>query len=207
MVDKIIHIEQQSMFEYTGNYSSFERATRLAQQQAMYESQQQRVAHLQSFVDRFKAKASKAKQAQSRIKMLERMEMIAPAHVDNPFHFSFREPESLPNPLLKMEKVSAGYGDRIILDSIKLNSVPGSRIGLLGRNGAGKSTLIKLLAGELNPVSGEIGPAKGIKLATSPSISWNFYARMNRRSSTGSPGAQEMEQKLRDYLGGFGFRR
>ncbi|MCU6158587.1 ATP-binding cassette domain-containing protein [Enterobacter hormaechei] len=144
VVDKIIHIEQQSMFEYTGNYSSFERqrATRLAQQQAMYESQQQRVAHLQSFVDRFKAKASKAKQAQSRIKMLERMEMIAPAHVDNPFHFSFREPESLPNPLLKMEKVSAGYGDRIILDSIKLNLVPGSRIGLLGRNGAGKSTLI-----------------------------------------------------------------
>ena len=123
VVDKIIHIEQQNMFEYTGNYSSFERqrATRLAQQQAMYESQQQRVAHLQSFVDRFKAKASKAKQAQSRIKMLERMEMIAPAHVDNPFHFSFREPESLPNPLLKMEKVSAGYGDRIILDSIKLN--------------------------------------------------------------------------------------
>ncbi len=104
------------MFEYTGNYSSFEvqRATRLAQQQAMYESQQQRVAHLQSYIDRFRAKATKAKQAQSRIKMLERMELIAPAHVDNPFHFSFRQPESLPNPLLKMEKVSAGYGERII---------------------------------------------------------------------------------------------
>ncbi|MCV4696990.1 ABC transporter ATP-binding protein, partial [Escherichia coli] len=118
--------------EYTGNYSSFEvqRATRLAQQQAMYESQQQRVAHLQSYIDRFRAKATKAKQAQSRIKMLERMELIAPAHVDNPFHFSFRQPESLPNPLLKMEKVSAGYGERIILDSIKLNLVPGSRIGL-----------------------------------------------------------------------------
>ncbi|MDN7206104.1 ATP-binding cassette domain-containing protein, partial [Klebsiella pneumoniae] len=166
IVDKIIHIEQQTMFEYTGNYSSFEvqRATRLAQQQAMYESQQQRVAHLQSYIDRFRAKATKAKQAQSRIKMLERMELIAPAHVDNPFHFSFRQPESLPNPLLKMEKVSAGYGERIILDSIKLNLVPGSRIGLLGRNGAGKSTLIKLLAGELQPVSGEIGLAKGIKL-------------------------------------------
>ncbi|MDU6751034.1 MAG: ATP-binding cassette domain-containing protein [Bradyrhizobium sp.] len=125
----------------------------------MYESQQQRVAHLQSYIDRFRAKATKAKQAQSRIKMLERMELIAPAHVDNPFHFSFRQPESLPNPLLKMEKVSAGYGERIILDSIKLNLVPGSRIGLLGRNGAGKSTLIKLLAGELQPVSGEIGLA------------------------------------------------
>ncbi len=90
----------------------------------MYESQQERVAHLQSYIDRFRAKATKAKQAQSRIKMLERMELIAPAHVDNPFHFSFRAPESLPNPLLKMEKVSAGYGDRIILESIKLNRCP-----------------------------------------------------------------------------------
>ncbi|EHE7802728.1 ABC transporter ATP-binding protein [Enterobacter hormaechei] len=209
VVDKIILIEQQSMFEYTGNYSSFERqrATRLAQQQAMYESQQQRVAHLQSFVDRFKAKASKAKQAQSRIKMLERMEMIAPAHVDNPFHFSFREPESLPNPLLKMEKVSAGYGDRIILDSIKLNLVPGSRIGLLGRNGAGKSTLIKLLAGELNPVSGEIGLAKGIKLGYFAQHQLEFLrADESPIQHLARLAPQEMEQKLRDYLGGFGFQ-
>ncbi|EOT7379291.1 TPA: ABC transporter ATP-binding protein [Enterobacter cloacae] len=209
VVDKIIHIEQQNMFEYTGNYSSFERqrATRIAQQQAMYESQQQRVAHLQSFVDRFKAKASKAKQAQSRIKMLERMEMIAPAHVDNPFHFSFREPESLPNPLLKMEKVSAGYGDRIILDSIKLNLVPGSRIGLLGRNGAGKSTLIKLLAGELNPVSGEIGLAKGIKLGYFAQHQLEFLrADESPIQHLARLAPQEMEQKLRDYLGGFGFQ-
>ena len=209
VVDKIIHIEQQNMFEYTGNYSSFERqrATRLAQQQAMYESQQQRLAHLQSFVDRFKAKASKAKQAQSRIKMLERMEMIAPAHVDNPFHFSFREPESLPNPLLKMEKVSAGYGDRIILDSIKLNLVPGSRIGLLGRNGAGKSTLIKLLAGELNPVSGEIGLAKGIKLGYFAQHQLEFLrADESPIQHLARLAPQEMEQKLRDYLGGFGFQ-
>ena len=209
VVDKIIHIEQQGLFEYTGNYSSFERqrATRLAQQQAMYESQQQRVAHLQSFVDRFKAKASKAKQAQSRVKMLERMEMIAPAHVDNPFHFSFREPESLPNPLLKMEKVSAGYGDRIILDSIKLNLVPGSRIGLLGRNGAGKSTLIKLLAGELNPVSGEIGLAKGIKLGYFAQHQLEFLrADESPIQHLARLAPQEMEQKLRDYLGGFGFQ-
>ncbi|MBM3072824.1 ABC transporter ATP-binding protein [Lelliottia sp. RWM.1] len=209
VVDKIIHIEQQTMFEYTGNYSSFERqrATRLAQQQSMYESQQQRVAHLQSFVDRFKAKASKAKQAQSRIKMLERMEMIAPAHVDNPFHFSFREPESLPNPLLKMEKVSAGYGDRIILDSIKLNLVPGSRIGLLGRNGAGKSTLIKLLAGELNPVSGDIGLAKGIKLGYFAQHQLEFLrADESPVQHLARLAPQEMEQKLRDYLGGFGFQ-
>ncbi|MNS05451.1 putative ABC transporter ATP-binding protein YheS [compost metagenome] len=209
VVDKIIHIEQESMFEYTGNYSSFERqrATRLSQQQAMYESQQQRVAHLQSFVDRFKAKASKAKQAQSRIKMLERMEMIAPAHVDNPFHFSFRAPESLPNPLLKMEKVSAGYGERIILDSIKLNLVPGSRIGLLGRNGAGKSTLIKLLAGELNPVSGDIGLAKGIKLGYFAQHQLEFLrADESPIQHMARLAPQEMEQKLRDYLGGFGFQ-
>ena len=209
VVDKIIHIEQESMFEYTGNYSSFERqrAVRLSQQQAMYESQQQRVAHLQSFVDRFKAKASKAKQAQSRIKMLERMEMIAPAHVDNPFHFSFRAPESLPNPLLKMEKVSAGYGDRIILDSIKLNLVPGSRIGLLGRNGAGKSTLIKLLAGELAPVRGDIGLAKGIKLGYFAQHQLEYLrADESPLQHLSRLAPQEMEQKLRDYLGGFGFQ-
>ncbi|MGP3590489.1 ABC transporter ATP-binding protein [Vagococcus sp. WN89Y] len=209
VVDKILHIEQQSLFEYTGNYSAFERqrATRLAQQQATYESQQQRVAHLQSFIDRFKAKASKAKQAQSRIKMLERMELIAPAHVDNPFHFSFRAPESLPNPLLKMEKVSAGYGDRIILKAIKLNLVPGSRIGLLGRNGAGKSTLIKMLAGELEPLSGEIGLAKGIKLGYFAQHQLEYLrADESPLQHLARLAPQELEQKLRDYLGGFGFQ-
>ena len=209
VVDKILHIEQQNLFEYTGNYSSFERqrATRLAQQQATYESQQQRVAHLQSFIDRFKAKASKAKQAQSRIKMLERMELIAPAHVDNPFHFSFRPPESLPNPLLKMEKVSAGYGDRTILNAIKLNLVPGSRIGLLGRNGAGKSTLIKLLAGELAAQSGEIGLAKGIKLGYFAQHQLEFLrADESPLQHLARLAPQELEQKLRDYLGGFGFQ-
>ncbi|WP_312382340.1 ABC transporter ATP-binding protein [Atlantibacter subterraneus] len=209
VVDKIIHIEQQTMFEYTGNYSSFERqrATRLAQQQSMYESQQQRVAHLQSFIDRFKAKASKAKQAQSRIKMLERMELILPAHVDNPFHFSFRAPESLPNPLLKMEKVSAGYGDKTILDSIKLNLVPGSRIGLLGRNGAGKSTLIKLLAGELAPMQGEIGLAKGIKLGYFAQHQLEFLrADESPLQHLARIAPRELEQQLRDYLGGFGFQ-
>ena len=209
VVGKIIHIEQQAMFEYTGNYSSFEiqRATRLSQQQSMYESQQQKVAHLQSFIDRFKAKASKAKQAQSRVKMLERMELIAPAHVDNPFHFSFREPESLPNPLLKMEKVSAGYGDRTILDSIKLNLVPGSRIGLLGRNGAGKSTLIKLLAGELAAQSGEIGLAKGIKLGYFAQHQLEFLrADESPLQHLARLAPQVLEQQLRDYLGGFGFQ-
>ncbi|MCW0318624.1 putative ABC transporter ATP-binding protein YheS [Pantoea ananatis] len=209
VVDKIIHIEQQTMMEYTGNYSSFERqrGAKLAQQQALYQSQQEKVAHLQKYIDRFRAQATKAKQAQSRIKMLERMELIAPAHVDNPFSFSFRAPESLPNPLLKMEKVTAGYGDRIILDAIKLNLVPGSRIGLLGRNGAGKSTLIKLLAGELNAKEGEIGLAKGIKLGYFAQHQLEFLrADESPLQHLSRIAPKVLEQQLRDYLGGFGFQ-
>ncbi|MGJ0580332.1 ABC transporter ATP-binding protein [Xenorhabdus bovienii] len=209
IIDKVLHIEQLILAEYTGNYSSFERqrAAKLAQQQALYQSQQEKVTHLQSYIDRFRAKASKAKQAQSRIKMLERMELIAPAHVDNPFRFSFRQPDSLPSPLLVMEKVSAGYGEKTVLDSIKLNLVPGSRIGLLGRNGAGKSTLIKLLAGGLAPLRGEIALAKGIKLG--------YFAQhqLEYLRADESPlqhlvriAPQETEQQLRDYLGGFGFK-
>ncbi|MCP9269278.1 ABC transporter ATP-binding protein [Xenorhabdus sp. XENO-1] len=209
IIDKVLHIEQLILAEYTGNYSSFERqrAAKLAQQQALYQSQQEKVTHLQSYIDRFRAKASKAKQAQSRIKMLERMELIAPAHVDNPFRFSFRQPDSLPSPLLVMEKVSAGYGGKTVLDSIKLNLVPGSRIGLLGRNGAGKSTLIKLLAGELAPQQGKIALAKGIKLG--------YFAQhqLEYLRADESPlqhlvriAPQETEQQLRDYLGGFGFK-
>ena len=209
IVDKILHIENQTMNEYTGNYSSFERqrVTKLAQQQSLYQSQQEKVAHLQSYIDRFRAKATKAKQAQSRIKMLERMELIAPAHVDNPFSFSFREPESLPNPLLRMEKVSAGYGDKVILQSIKLNLVPGSRIGLLGRNGAGKSTLIKLLAGTLAPLSGEIGLAKGIKLGYFAQHQLEFLrADESPLQHLSRIAPRVLEQQLRDYLGGFGFQ-
>ncbi|MEQ9893383.1 ABC transporter ATP-binding protein [Pectobacterium aroidearum] len=209
VVTKILHIEQQSLNEYTGNYSSFERqrATRLAQQQSLYEHQQERVAHLQHYIDRFRAKATKAKQAQSRIKMLERMELIAPAHVDNPFRFSFRAPESLPNPLMKMEKVSAGYGDKLILESIKLNLVPGSRIGLLGHNGAGKSTLIKLLAGTLAPLQGEIGLAKGVKLGYFAQHQLEFLrADESPLQHLVRLAERETEQQLRDYLGGFGFQ-
>ncbi|UMO87142.1 ABC transporter ATP-binding protein [Pectobacterium sp. PL64] len=209
VVTKILHIEQQSLNEYTGNYSSFERqrATRLAQQQSLYEHQQERVAHLQHYIDRFRAQATKAKQAQSRIKMLERMEMIAPAHVDNPFRFSFRAPESLPNPLMKMEKVSAGYNDKPILESIKLNLVPGSRIGLLGHNGAGKSTLIKLLAGTLAPLKGEIGLAKGVKLGYFAQHQLEFLrADESPLQHLVRLAERETEQQLRDYLGGFGFQ-
>ncbi|MFJ7502373.1 ABC transporter ATP-binding protein [Serratia grimesii] len=209
IVDKILHIEQETINEYTGNYSSFERqrSTKLAQQQALYQNQQEKVAHLQSYIDRFRAQATKAKQAQSRIKMLERMELIAPAHVDNPFSFSFRQPESLPNPLLRMEKVSAGYGDKVILNSIKLNLVPGSRIGLLGRNGAGKSTLIKMLAGSLEPLSGEIGLAKGIKLGYFAQHQLEFLrADESPLQHLSRIAPRILEQQLRDYLGGFGFQ-
>jgi ATP-binding cassette subfamily F protein 3 len=209
IVDKILHIENQTINEYTGNYSSFERqrVTKLAQQQSLYQSQQEKVAHLQSYIDRFRAQATKAKQAQSRIKMLERMELIAPAHVDNPFSFSFRQPESLPNPLLRMEKISAGYGDKVILQSIKLNLVPGSRIGLLGRNGAGKSTLIKLLAGTLEPLSGEIGLAKGIKLGYFAQHQLEFLrADESPLQHLSRIAPRVLEQQLRDYLGGFGFQ-
>ena len=209
IVDKILHIEQETINEYTGNYSSFERqrSTKLAQQQSLYLNQQEKVAHLQSYIDRFRAQATKAKQAQSRIKMLERMELIAPAHVDNPFSFSFRQPESLPNPLLKMEKVTAGYGDRIILDAIKLNLVPGSRIGLLGRNGAGKSTLIKLLAGELDALDGKVGLAKGIKLGYFAQHQLEFLrADESPLQHLSRIAPRVLEQQLRDYLGGFGFQ-
>ncbi|WP_315709135.1 ABC transporter ATP-binding protein [Brenneria uluponensis] len=209
VVNKILHIEQETLYEYTGNYSSFERqrATRLAQQQSMYEHQQEQVSHLQHYIDRFRAQATKAKQAQSRIKMLERMELIAPAHVDNPFRFSFRPPEALPNPLLRMEKVSAGYGDKLILESIKLNLVPGSRIGLLGHNGAGKSTLIKLLAGELQPLHGDIGLAKGVKLGYFAQHQLEFLrADESPLQHLTRLAGRETEQQLRDYLGGFDFR-
>ena len=210
LVNKIIHIEQKSLFEYTGNYSSFEiqRATKLAQQQSLYESQQLKVAHLQNYIDRFRAKATKAKQAQSRIKMLERMELIAPAHVDNPFHFNFKPSEFLPSPLLMMEKVVAGYDDKIILEKIKLNLVPGSRIGLLGRNGAGKSTLIKLLTGELAPKEGHINLAKGVQLGYFAQHQLEYLrpdeSPLWHLTQLAEP--KNTEQELRNYLGGFDFQ-
>ncbi|KFA58736.1 Glutathione-regulated potassium-efflux system ATP-binding protein [Gilliamella apicola] len=210
LVNKIIHIEQKSLFEYTGNYSSFEiqRSTKLAQQQSLYESQQLKVAHLQNYIDRFRAKATKAKQAQSRIKMLEKMELIAPAHVDNPFHFNFKPSEFLPSPLLMMDKVVAGYDDKIILEKIKLNLVPGSRIGLLGRNGAGKSTLIKLLAGELAPKEGHINLAKGVQLGYFAQHQLEYLrpdeSPLWHLTQLAEP--KNTEQELRNYLGGFYFQ-
>ena len=212
IVTKILHIENQKLNEYTGDYSSFEvqRATKLAQQTAMYRQQQQKISHLQKYIDRFKAKATKAKQAQSRMKALERMELIVPAYVDNPFTFEFRPPQSLPNPLMMIEQASAGYasgeGAVEILSKIKLNLVPGSRIGLLGKNGAGKSTLIKLLAGELTALSGTVQLAKGVQLG--------YFAQHQLDTLRVDESAlwhmqklapEQTEQQVRDYLGSFAF--
>ena len=207
-VAQIISVESQKLIAYTGNYSAYEtqRAERIRLQNLEYEKQQQKVAHLNSFITRFKAKASKAKQAQSRIKQLEKMEMLLPAHMASPFSFSFAPPTALPNPLVQMEKVQLGYDEHIVLEQVKLNLVPGSRIGLLGRNGQGKSTLIKLLAGVHAPKQGVFNTAKGLKIG--------YFAQ--HQLETLDAGATPLlhlqridekatEQQLRDYLGGFGF--
>lgn len=206
--DNTVHIEREQLTLYRGNYSQFERqrAEQMVQQQAMFEKQQRQVAHLQSFIDRFRAKATKAKQAQSRIKALERMTMLAPAHVDSPFEFEFLDPRALPNPLLKMENVRGGYGDTTILQSINFQLLPGSRIGLLGRNGAGKSTLIKLLSGSLAPQAGDLWFAAGV------AIGYFAQHQLETLRPQDSPlqhmvrlAPQATEQSLRDFLGGFGF--
>ncbi len=162
VVGVIAHLERGGLRLYTGNYTAFERARaeQLAGQQAAYAKQQREIAHMHAFVERFRYKASKARQAQSRLKALERLEAIAPAHVDSPFSFAFRAPVKLPQPLLALDGVAAGYGERRVLDGLRLTISPGDRIALLGANGAGKSTLIKVLAGELAPLAGEVHGAK-----------------------------------------------
>lgn len=207
-VQHILSVEQQQLVTYTGNYSSYEtqRAERIRLQNIEYQKQQDKIAHLESFITRFKAKASKAKQAQSRIKQLERMETLLPAHASSPFNFEFEAPTALPNPLVQMEAVKLGYGEHIVLEQVQLNLVPGSRIGLLGRNGQGKSTLIKLLAGVHDPMSGVFSTAKGLKVG--------YFAQ--HQLETLDPKASALlhlqrldekatEQSLRDFLGGFGF--
>ena len=158
VVDQVAHLEQQRINLYRGGYSAFERARaeRLAQQQQAYDKQQVQRAHMEKFIARFKAQATKARQAQSRIKALERLEELAPAHVDSPFDFSFREADKISSPLLDLSEGRLGYGERAVLEKVKLQLTPGARIGLLGPNGAGKSTLIKTLAGELQPLSGRL---------------------------------------------------
>src|SRR3989475_3297092 len=143
-----LHLEDAKLTRYTGNYTAFEemRAERMTQQQQSYEKQRERMAHLQKFIDRFKAKASKAKQAQSRVKALARMEKLAPVLTAADFSFEFREPASLPNPMLAMQDVACGYGDTVIVRGIDRSVLAGQRIGILGANGQGKSTLVKTIA-------------------------------------------------------------
>jgi ATP-binding cassette subfamily F protein 3 len=207
--DHMLHIEQQKARLYRGNYSAFEkqRAAVLAQQQAAYKQQQREVAHLHQFVDRFRAKATKAKQAQSRIKALERMELIAPAHVDSPFHFGFRKARNYPNPLLQLEHCTAAYGDTVILDNISFSLAPGDRIGLLGSNGAGKSTLIKMFNAQLTPGNGDYRAAQDL------AIGYFAQHQLEQLDDEASPllhlqrlDQQADDQSLRDYLGGFGFQ-
>ncbi len=207
--NQIAYIEQEKLTMYSGNYTAFERirAEKLALQQASYEKQQKQVAHMSSFIDRFRAKATKATQAQSRIKALERMQLIAPAHVDSPFSFAFKHPGGIPNPLLRLNKADAGYGDTTILHNVSLSLLPGERIGLLGPNGEGKSTLIKLLAGGLAAMKGTREAARDLSIG--------YFAQHQLEQLHGELSPQQhlqmldeslSEKEARLFLGGFDFR-
>jgi len=204
----IVHIERQHAEIYTGNYSAFEllRAERLAQQQSAYVRQQREIRHIQHFVDRFRAKATKAKQAQSRIKTLQKMTLIAEAHADSPFNFKFKVPEKLPNPLLRLEENRIGYGETCILDQVDLTIAPGDRIALLGPNGAGKSSLIKVLSGILPALAGNRLEADFINIgyfAQHQLEQLHLDESPLRHLQKIDPLASEKE--LRHYLGGFDF--
>ena len=207
--ERVLHIEQQQLFTYKGTYSDFERmrAERLANQQASYEKQQRRITEIDDFVRRFRYKATKAKQAQSRLKELERMQTLAPAHADSPFDFSFLAPARSSDPLLRLDEASLGYGGTTVLSGVDLQLRPGSRYGLLGRNGAGKSTLLKSLIGELPLLGGarstgehlNIGyfdqqQLEALDLQASPVL------HLQRLSPTAR------EQEILNFLGGFNFR-
>jgi ATP-binding cassette subfamily F protein 3 len=208
VVQTIVHIDRRKLRRYTGNYSAFEeqRMQGLVLAQSQYEKQQREREHLQSFIDRFRAKATKARQAQSRMKMLARMEELAPVHAAAPFSFEFREPLRSPDPLLVLEDVAAGYGGRAVLSDVKLTLRAGERIGLLGVNGAGKSTLIKTIAGVLAPLGGAAVFNKGVEIG--------YFAQhqveMLRDDQTPlwhllKLAPKTREQELRDYLGSFNF--
>jgi ATP-binding cassette subfamily F protein 3 len=216
VTNRIVNIEHGRARAYRGNYSAFEiqRASELAEQSALYVRQQREIRHMESFVERFRAKASKARQAQSRLKALERMQRIAPAHVDSPFEFSFAVPAKLPRPLLALENQSAGYDGRQIIGGLNLTIAPGDRLALLGRNGAGKSTVMKLLAGELAPMGGVRTEARDMKLGyfaqhqlEQLAIKQSPLQQLQELDESMRGGAgRAPEQELRDFLGGFGFR-
>lgn len=209
VVDHVAHVEQAKLTLYRGGYTAFERtrAERLAQQQQAFEKQQARRAHMEKYIARFRAQATKARQAQSRIKALERMEEISAAHVDSPFEFGFREALKISSPLLDLSEGRLGYGDKTVLEKVKLQLVPGARIGLLGPNGAGKSTLIKTLAAELEPLSGRL--LRGENLV----VGYFAQHQLDSLDDKASPllhlhrlAPNEREQTLKDFLGGFDFR-
>ncbi|MBS3803874.1 MAG: ATP-binding cassette domain-containing protein [Oleiphilaceae bacterium] len=206
---QVVHFDQHKLTPYTGNYTAFEgqRAERLAQQQAGFERQQARIQEIQGFIDRFKAKATKARQAQSRVKALERMERIAPAHIDSPFSFEFPVADKVSNPLLSLRRGAAGYDNTVLLDGVNLTLLPGSRIGLLGPNGAGKSTLMDALRGAVPLMAGERNTGEHLEIGyfaqhqlESLDLDASPFLHLQRLS----PGASE--QKVRNFLGGFDFR-
>lgn len=208
VVDHILHLFRQSMKLYSGNYSAFEkqRALDLQLQQAMYEKQQKKIAHMQAFVDRFRYKASKARQAQSRLKAIERMETVCAVQAESPLQFIFKEPQQAANPLLVLHKAEIGYPDKTVLNKVNFSISPTDRIGLLGPNGAGKSSLIKSLAGEIALKHGERVIGANVK------IGYFSQHRLDQLDMHASPIAQlkklapsEMEVNLRTFLGSFAF--
>ncbi len=207
VVGHIVHFDRKRLVHYRGNYTAFERqrAERLAQQQAAYEKQQQRIREIEQFVAKWRAQASKARQAQSRLKELERMEEIAPAHVDSPFRFSFPDADRTSNPLLVLRDAQVDY-DQPVLSGVDFSILPGARVGLLGPNGAGKSTLIRTIVGEQPLLAGERVAGEHLRIgyfaqhqvdALDPSASPTEHLRRE------SPNVRE--QTLRDFIGGFGF--
>jgi len=207
--NRIANIERQTVSVFGGNYSQFEkvRCEQLALQQALYRRQQAEIKHIQSYVDRFRYKASKARQAQSRLKMLDRMTRIAPAHVDSPFHFRIPVPEKQPPHLLQLENVCAGYpGGKTVLTGVNLHLGAGDRLGLLGVNGAGKSTLVKALATGETVLSGERNMHRDTRTG------YFTQHQLDRLHPDESPiehlralSPRDREQDLRNFLGGFGF--
>lgn len=206
-INFILHIEKKSVTLYKGDYSSFEeqRATQLSLQQATYEKQQRQIKHLMKFVDRFRYKASKAKQAQSRLKAVERMEKVTAVQVDSPFHFEFKNPEKCPYPILRLEHVCLGYDDKVVLNNIDWQLIPGDRVALLGYNGAGKSTLIKALAGKLTPKSGVITLDGSVKVGYFSQHQLETLKPETSALDHMQALSSEPVSVLRKYLGGFGF--
>ena len=207
--DHIVHFDQRHVQLYRGNFTTFERtrAERLAQREAEREKQQARRAEIEDFVRRFRAKATKAKQAQSRLKMLERMEDIAPLRAESPFRFRLPCSDKVSHPLLSIDHAAIGYGEAPIVENVRLSLAPGSRIGLLGPNGAGKSTLIKALTGELALLRGERTEGEHLAIGyfaqhqlDALDLNASAFTHVQRLSP------QASEQVIRDFLGGFGFR-